>query len=197
MIDQLIMTSEGAAVHNYVPGEIIFSAGETPLHFHHISKGEVKLQNKDGAAKELVQEIKSENQSIAEFSLFVNEPYPVTAIAMTDCVVIKLPKQHFFSLLNTAPEMNMHLLRNMSSVLHSKFLMADVYFKQNASEKIIILLDFLKRKHTDSTPYSFQVLMTRSEIANLAGLRVETVIRTIKKLEKENVVKVIGRKIFY
>ncbi|WP_238349718.1 helix-turn-helix domain-containing protein [Chryseobacterium cucumeris] len=41
------------------------------------------------------------------------------------------------------------------------------------------------------------VPLTRQQIANLTGLRVETVIRSIKKMEREHILKLIGRKILY
>ncbi len=38
---------------------------------------------------------------------------------------------------------------------------------------------------------------TRQEIANLTGLRVETVIRTLKKMETEKLVCIINRKLYF
>ncbi|WP_228406521.1 helix-turn-helix domain-containing protein [Chryseobacterium sp. AG844] len=39
--------------------------------------------------------------------------------------------------------------------------------------------------------------LTRQQIANLTGLRVETVIWTIKKMAQEKILKLDGRTIFY
>ncbi|MFN3019578.1 helix-turn-helix domain-containing protein [Chryseobacterium sp. TY3] len=39
--------------------------------------------------------------------------------------------------------------------------------------------------------------MTRKQMAAITGLRIETVIRTIKKMESDHVLKLINSKIFY
>lgn len=45
--------------------------------------------------------------------------------------------------------------------------------------------------------HSFLVPYTRQQIADLIGLRVETVIRTIKKMETENLLLIDHSKIYY
>ena len=41
------------------------------------------------------------------------------------------------------------------------------------------------------------IAFTRQEIANFTGLRVETVIRTLSKMNQKNVVEIINHKIYY
>jgi len=57
-------------------------------------------------------------------------------------------------------------------------------------------MDYLKGNN-DNNKYSFQIPLTRQQLANLTGLRVETVIRTIKKMHNAHLIKVQNRKIFY
>ncbi|WP_312764619.1 Crp/Fnr family transcriptional regulator [Epilithonimonas sp.] len=197
MLDRLIKESEDAITQNYSEGDIIFSGGDKPVFYYHIIKGEVKLQNKDGASRELTQDVLYEGKGIAEFGLFINEFYPVTAVAVRDCILIKLPKASFLSLLNKYPEIRLELLKSMSNSIYYKYLMGDIYFVQNAENKIIMLLDYLKRQQPNQFKYSYKIALTRKEISNLTGLRVETVIRSIKKMEKQGILKIIDRKIFY
>ncbi|MGE8533073.1 helix-turn-helix domain-containing protein [Chryseobacterium sp. JV274] len=44
---------------------------------------------------------------------------------------------------------------------------------------------------------SYQVFITRQQIANLTGLCVKTVIRAIKKLQNQGIFLIINSKIFY
>lgn len=62
--------------------------------------------------------------------------------------------------------------------------------------KIQAILNILKRDNNCKKPFSFQVPLTRQQIANLTGLRVETVIRTIKKMQTNDAVKIENGKIF-
>lgn len=197
MIDELIIRSETADIQSYSMGDVIFSVGESPMYYYHISKGNVKLHNKSGTEKDLVQEIRHAGQSIAEFSMFVNEPYPVNAVAITDCEIIKLSKVEFLSLLDKHTEISTCLLQDMSAILHHKLLMSDIYFRKDTAAKITTLLSLLKRDTAEQELYAFKIPLTRREIGNLTGLRVETVIRAIKKLEQQKVLKIVDGKIYY
>jgi CRP-like cAMP-binding protein len=60
--------------------------------------------------------------------------------------------------------------------------------------RILALIDFLKRK--EQVEDLFPVDLTRQQIADLTGLRVETVIRAIKQLEQDGEIKLIKHKVF-
>ena len=59
--------------------------------------------------------------------------------------------------------------------------------------RILTLINFLKEKESPNTKYL--VSLRRQQIANLTGLRVETVIRAVKQLEREGEIEIIQRKI--
>jgi len=61
--------------------------------------------------------------------------------------------------------------------------------------RLIGVLNYLKSFNEDKTPHSFEILLTRQELASLTGLRVETVIRTVKKMEGKNILKIENRRI--
>ncbi|MEF9477344.1 helix-turn-helix domain-containing protein [Chryseobacterium sp. 1B4] len=58
-------------------------------------------------------------------------------------------------------------------------------------------MDYYKESSSCKKQYSYEVPLTRQQIANLTGLRVETVIRTVKKMEKKDIIKIYGRHIMY
>ena len=68
--------------------------------------------------------------------------------------------------------------------------------------RIMSLLKYLKEEAHQSTPaemvresHVYEVPFTRQQLADMSGLRVETVIRTVKRMEEEGKVKLVGRKI--
>lgn len=63
--------------------------------------------------------------------------------------------------------------------------------------KIIAVMDYLKKSHYGSEAYSFRIPLTRKQIAYLTGLKVDTVIRTVKKMECERTIKIEHGKIYY
>ena len=63
--------------------------------------------------------------------------------------------------------------------------------------RLLKLIDFLKTDVGNCQPSElYQVALTRQQLADLTGLRVETVIRTIKALEKKGILSVNKRKIY-
>jgi len=68
---------------------------------------------------------------------------------------------------------------------------------QNPVFRLKGLMEYLKSYSENDCQFEFPIELTRQQIANLTGLRVETVIRTLKKMEKENSIKIENRRILY
>lgn len=198
IINESILESMGATIEHYQPGESIFSEDDTPKYYYQIVNGKVKLNNYNSEGREILQSILEFGESIGESLLFMDEhTYPVNAVAMNHCKVFKLRKSAFFDLLEKNPSINMEINRHLSQVLYFKQVMGQILCTHNPIFKIKKLLDFLKSTQMEKDSFTFQIPLTRQEIANLTGLCVETTIRTVKEMEKQNIVKIIERKILY
>ncbi|UQB69396.1 Crp/Fnr family transcriptional regulator [Epilithonimonas zeae] len=197
VIEETIIKSLGAKVEEYNIGDVIFSEGGTPLYYYQIIEGDVKLNNYNEDGKEMIQSILTTGQSIGEFLLFVDKTYPVNAIAISPCRVLKLSKSKFLLVLENYPEVHFDIIQSLSDTMYFKFVMGQIFSTQNTSTKLKALMDYLKSFQKDQTPFSFQVPLTRQQMASLTGLRVETTIRTLKQMEKDNIVKIKNRKILY
>lgn len=75
--------------------------------------------------------------------------------------------------------------------------MAPEISSQEPEHRILRVLDYLKKEiYKLEKPFSFKVDLTRQQIADLTGLRVETVIRATKALEKKKELKIKNRKVY-
>lgn len=63
-------------------------------------------------------------------------------------------------------------------------------------KRILTLLDFLKEEVELPLDQFYEVRFTRQQIVDMLGLRVETVIRAIKKLEGKKEIKIVQQKVF-
>ncbi|GGG58892.1 Crp/Fnr family transcriptional regulator [Epilithonimonas arachidiradicis] len=197
VVDEIIFTPSGAQIEDYEVKSLIFAEGAKPQYYYQIVEGEVKLSNYGEDGKEIIQDILEEGQSIGEFMLFMDKTYPVNAIAMTPCKILKISKFSFLEFLDKHPEVYATMTSNLSSAMYFKFVMGQVISSQSPAAKLIILMDYLKSFQSDHRPFSFKIPLTRQQMASLTGLCVETAIRTIKNMEKENIIKIRNRKIFY
>ncbi|MFP8892094.1 Crp/Fnr family transcriptional regulator [Chryseobacterium cucumeris] len=197
IIDENLLLENGAVYEDYPAKEIIYEMGSVPHYYFQIVKGTVELNNYHEDGKEFTLNILSEGQSFGESLLFANKNYPMNAIAKTDCIILKLPKSNFLNMLSTNRELMFTIFRHLSDRLFDKYVMLFNNSSTDPVSKIKSLMDYYKDSSLKQNPYSYPVPLTRQQIANLTGLRVETVIRTIKKMAQEKILKLDGRTIFY
>jgi len=151
--------------------------------------------NDDG--KEFIQGIFLKGQSFGEPPLFAEVKYPANAEALTDCEILRLNKDRFLELLKEHPEEHLKITAALAKRLYYKAIMASELSSQEPEHRILRILDYLKdHVHNLKEPFSFELDLTRQQIADLTGLRVETVIRATKSLEKKGELKIKSRKLF-
>ncbi|MCD9616921.1 Crp/Fnr family transcriptional regulator [Chryseobacterium gleum] len=197
IINEDLLLKNGAVYEDYPAKENIYEIGGIPHYYFQVVTGTVELNNYHEDGKEFTLNIISEGHSFGESLLFGDMNYPMNAIAKTDCRILKLPKSNFLNMLSENIEVVFTMFRYLSDRLFYKYVML---FSNSAIDpllKIKSLLDYYKENAAIQSPYSYRVPLTRQQIANLTGLRVETVIRTIKKMAEESILKLDGRQILY
>ena len=197
MINEDLLFSFGAELKTFDADDVIFSEGETPSYYYYIKEGKIKLNNYSENGKEFIQGIISKEKGFGESFLFTGKNYPVNAVTIEESEILRLPKQNYINFLQSKPDNIWSLLGCFSEHLHYKFLMMQSMAFQSPSHKIITLLDYLKDSYGDKDPFSMPVLLTRQQLASLTGLSVETVIRVIKLMEKNQTLQIRNRKIYY
>lgn len=196
LIEEQLLMSYGAEVEDLNPSYVIFEEGSTPKYYYQIVKGRIKLNHYDGDGKELILAILNKGLSVCELLLFIDEKYPVNAITFEETTVLKLPKSDFIRLLDENTQISRDINKFLSERLYFKYIMLENNTSLRPDVRIKGALNYQKSFSANQEQFSFEVPLTRKDIASITALRVETVIRTIKKLEKEGFLKIINRKIF-
>jgi len=198
VIEELILESLGADTEHHATGSTIFSEGSTPSYYFQIVEGEVKLNNYNEDGKEAIQDILVKGQSFGESMLFTDNSYPMNAVALVSCKILKLSKQKFLELLEKHPENYLDTIKSISNSMYFRYVMGQYLSSQNPVFKLRTFMDYLKGLQTNSKePYSFQIPLTRQQMASFTGLCVETTIRTLKVMEKNKIVKIKNHKVLY
>lgn len=197
MIEEEILMRFGAVKRCYEKDSVIFKQGDLPRFYFEILKGDVKVCTINEEGKEFIQRIFSAGRCFGEPPLFGDFGYPGNAVALTNVEVWQLPKAAFYELINDHPEVHFQITREIAMRLHYKAMMAQEISHEPARHRIMRLLNYLKHDiYNKSENFTYQVELTRQQIADLTGLRVETAIRAIKTLEKEKHIKIDKRKIW-
>jgi len=197
IINENYLISAGAEQKTYRPGEIICNEGNRSLFYYQIIEGQVKLNNVTEDGKEFILNILSDGQGFGDALLFAEKPYPMNATAVSKCTVLRLCKENFFSMLDIYPKIYREICSYMSDRMYYQYIMLQKNSLHSPAEIIIGLMDYLKSTEKNQSPFSFKIPFTRQQLANLTGICVETAIRTIKLMEKNKIVKIKNRKIFF
>jgi CRP-like cAMP-binding protein len=196
-IEPELLYSYGAETKSYKQKEIIYREGDHAAYYYQITKGKVKLNSYDEGGKEFIHNIIGENQSFGDSLIFIEKIYVMNAVCLTDVEVLRLPKNNFIELLENNPKISLELNACLSQRLYFKAIMLQNMSSQNPVIRLEGLLNYLKSYHDGDCEQCFPVELTRQQIANLTGLRVETVIRNLKKMEKQGKLTIKDRKILY
>lgn len=197
MINPKLLLRYGAEKCAYPKNTTIFHQGESARYYYEIMLGDVKMCNYNPEGKEFIQGIFSVGRCFGEPPLFGDFNYPAHAIALTDCEIWRLPKDPFLTLLREHPDVHFQITSAIAHRLYYKAIIAQEISHEEPTHRILRLLQYLKKDiYKISEPYAYKVELTRQQIADLTGLRVETAIRAIKTLEKDKKIKIIHRRIW-
>lgn len=196
MIDIDILLSLGAAYKRVAAGDIIFHEGADCNFYHQLVSGCVRWSNIDDDGNEFIQNMIEPGECFGEMPLFDDEPYAATSIADTDCVIIRLHKPSFIELLSERPDIHFAFTKMMSQRIRFKFLLIRELAHHDPEKSISTLLNYLKRTRRHVCEKCNKVKLTRQQIANMTGLRVETVIRAIRHLHDKGSLVIEKGKVF-
>ncbi len=197
MIDPAILLDFGAQIKNFSKSDLVFEEGELARYYFQVAHGEIKMSNYNDEGKEFLQGMFTQGNSFGEPPLFIDEKYPANAEAIVDSELYILEKDAFFKMLEQRPQTAIEMSKRLAARLYYKAIMAAEIASQDPEHRLLKLFDYFK-EHVDPVGKDklYLVRFTRQQLADLTGLRVETVIRAVKSLEKKGMLQIRDRKIF-
>lgn len=197
MIDIDILLALGATYKKLKAGEIIFQESAPCCFYHQLVSGSVRWVNIDDNGNEFIQNMIEPGECFGELPLFDNDPYAATAIADTDSMVIRLHRSLFQQLMLDRPDILFSFTKLMSQRLRFKFLLLKELAHHDPEQSISTLLNYLKQNKKNICNKCNKLNLTRQQIANMTGLRVETVIRTMRHLHDKGKLVIEKGKVYY
>lgn len=196
MIEPNLLCQYGAIEVKLAKGEFLFHEKERAANYFQIKSGKMKMFNLNTEGKIFTQGMFEAGQSFGEPPLFDETVYPACTVAEEETCLLKLPKAKFFKLLKENPDIHLEFTRMLATRLLYKSMLLKEISSFKPEHRIVSLIDYLKKEEGISSAEKYEVNLTRQQIADLTGLRVETVIRSVKTLEKEGKIKLVGHKIY-
>jgi len=194
-MDYNLLLQYGAVIRRHKKEEVIIKEGGKARFFFVVYSGEIKMYNTGDDGQEFIQGIFKEGESFGEPPLFLDTDYPASAKALVDSEVLVLEKNRMINLLKDHFELHLQFTEILSRRLYFKSMMAREMTMHDAAHRILAVIDFLKIRD-EFIDKIYPVSLTRQQLADLTGLRVETVIRSIAHLVKKGELLQKGRKVY-
>ncbi len=195
-IDTDTLLAMGATYKKVSAGELIFNEGSVCSFYYQLESGSVRWSNIDDEGNEFIQNVIEPGDCFGELPLFDDLPYAASAIAETDSVVIRLHRSQFNQLILERPDIHFNFTRLMAERLRFKFMLLKELSHHDPEQSITKLLAYFKENKKNICSKCNKVNLTRQQIANMTGLRVETVIRTIRSLHDKGELKIQKGKVY-
>lgn len=179
-IPPALLQRYGASLNRFAKGEYIFYEN-WPAHFYfQVEEGSVKMFN-SGENNDYIQGLFARSESFGEPPLIADFSYPADAKAVTSCKIWVLKKDNYLQLLRENPDIHLELTKTLAKRLCHKTKLLSSMNTQSPEKRILTIIDFFKNK-TPRPTGSYEVPFTRQAIADMTGLRVETVIKKVLQL---------------
>lgn len=178
--------------------QILFHQGDSALDYFQVEEGSIKMFIVSPDGQEFIQGIFAAGESFGEPALIGKFPYPGGAKAIENGKVWKLSGDYFLQMLRENFDLHLKMTGVLCERLRYKSMVLSEISSHDPDHRIISLLKHFKSKNGKCGETSrVRIPFTRQQIADMSGLRVETVIRTVKKLEKEGKLVLEGHKIVF
>ncbi len=197
MINSNLLLSLGACYKKINAGEYIFKEGIRCNFYNQLEEGKVKLVNIDDSGKEFLQDIIEPGECFGELPLFNNGIYADSAIAINDIVILRLARERFEQLLKDDQQINLNFFKLLANKLHYKMHILKEISSHEPEHCIISLLQYLATTKKCFCPSCSLVKLTRQQIADMTGLRVETVIRTMRAMHEKGYIAIEKGKVYF
>lgn len=196
MFDIDTLLAWGAAYKKIEPEEIIFNEGSEGHFYHQLVSGSVRWVTITDAGREFIQYLAEPGECFGELPIFDNGLYAGSAIANCESVIIRLHRDIFRQLLKEHPEQHFLFSRMMAERMRFKFMLLNELAHNSPEHSISALLSYFKKRKKFICNNCTQIQLTRQQIADMTGLRVETVIRAMKSLENKGSLVIDKGKVF-
>jgi CRP/FNR family transcriptional regulator, cyclic AMP receptor protein len=197
MINTSLLLARGASYKKLAPEEFLFTEGDRCDFYYQMVRGQIRWVNFNKEGDEYLQTLVEKGECIGELPLFDDGVYAATAIANKASLVLRLPREAFHQLLMDEPQIHFLFSNLLTQRLRFKFFLLKEIANNNPEKIISSLLGYLHEKKDHVCPECKQVRLTRKQIAEMAGLRVETVIRVMRTLNQKGVIQIHKRKAYF
>ncbi|MFZ6012804.1 MAG: Crp/Fnr family transcriptional regulator [Bacteroidota bacterium] len=178
--------------------QILFREGDHAADYFQVEDGCIKMSVVNPEGQEFILGIYERGESLGEAALIGKYPYQGNASAIESSKVWRMPGDFFFQMLKDNFASHLKIDQVLCQLLRYKSMVLTEVSSHAPEHRIHSLLKYFKAKKAGTrNGDKLTIPYTRQQLADMVGLRVETVIRTVKRMEKEGLLQIQGHKIVF
>jgi len=175
-----------AAVVHYAKGTCIFNDGDPAEFFYFAQAGLIKLHKGSLSGKNVTFTIATLGDTLNASALSIKKHF-LTAQAMTDATVLRIPRKEFWAFVSKHPGITMDIIGLLARRLDAEYNRIVDLIGEEVELRVVHSLFTLASK------FGPHLKLKREELANYAGTTTETAIRVLSKLRKKGLLSSAGR----
>ena len=175
-------------------GEMLFQKGDAARGFFVVIWGQLKLAFPSPQGNEKVVQVIGPRQSFGEAVMFMDRPYPVFAEAVTDAMVLHIPRKTVIDLIERDTSFALAMLAGLSIRLHSLVHDVESYSLRSSTQRVIGYL-LQHCPHEGDGEIEVSLPTSKQVIASLLNLTPETLSRIFHDLSESRLIEVKGKQI--
>lgn len=181
----------------YQKGDVIFREGTVPSGIFLVRSGKIKKYKADQIGREQIIYVANQGELIGYHAVLAEERYPDSASTLEASVLNFIPKEDFLDVIHRSPGFSQRLLKALSHEFTVLANSISVFAHRTASERLAIALIVLREKYKEDGLVDEAIILniSRADLANIAGIAQENVIRLLKEFKAEGILETDGRKI--
>jgi len=177
----------------YFRGENIFKQGAFAPYVMLILDGFVKVYLQTGYGKQINLRIVKAGEFLAFSSVFGEEVYTYSSLALTDAEICMIDKEGLKELLKNNPDFAMEVTSKNYKVEKELIdIIGNLSHKQMRGKLATTLLYLASNEFTGAAIFQY---LTRQDVAEFASISTESTIRFLKEFQKEKLVELDGKDI--
>lgn len=188
--DQLAALKEERNTNSYKKKQVVYTEGNHASYLYYVLRGKIKTYKRHDNGKELITGLYNAGDYLGYTALLESRIYQDSAEAMEDAELALIPKTDFEDLINSDAAVLRKFMQLLTKNMVEKEeqLLGIAY--NSLRKKVADALLTLDKKYNKDSSESFSIDISRDNLAAVAGVAKESLIRTLGDFRDEKLINI-------
>ncbi len=196
--EELELLDQGKSCREFLPGEAVFHEGDTCAGVHCIESGLIGIRKVNAGGNEILLRLSHPGDTMGYRSFLAGNNHHNSAEALEPSVLCYIDGATVNSLLKINPSLGLRFLRHAANDLddaEERVLQSSTLPVRARFAHLLLVMKDRYGKTGDNGDLTLDLPLSRQDMAAMIGIRPESMSRTIRSFEEDNVAIFSGRRV--